>query len=91
MTTSSSAIRSSTRNVAALVDEVGPPRVAVLVANRLQLVDDDPDDQLVARENRAQAVDRLHQLGQLVENLLPLEAGEALELHVEDGLRLDRA
>ena len=31
------------------------------------------------------------QLGQLVEDLLPLEAGEPLELHVEDGLRLDRA
>ena len=40
-------------------------------------------------EDRAQPLDRLQQLGQLVEDLLPLEAGEPLELHVEDGLRLD--
>ena len=55
----------------------------------LQLVDDDLDEQLVAREDAAQPRDRSRQLGQLVENLLPLEAGEALELHVENGLRLD--
>ena len=33
----------------------------------------------------------LQQLGQLVENLLPLEAGQPLQLHVEDRLRLDLA
>ena len=44
--------------------------------------------QLVAREDRAQPLDRLQQLGQLVEDLLPLEAGQPLQLHVEDRLRL---
>ena len=38
-----------------------------------------------------QPLDLLQQLGQLVEDLLPLEAGQALQLHVEDGLRLDLA
>src|SRR5205823_2683887 len=41
------------------------------------------------REARTQPLDRLEQLGELVENLLPLEAGQALQLHVEDRLRLD--
>ena len=54
----------------------------------LQLVDDELHQQLVARQDRAQPLDRLHQLGQLVEDLLALEAGQALQLHVEDRLRL---
>ena len=37
---------------------------------------------------RAQVLDRLQQLGELVEDLLPLEAGEPLELHLENRLRL---
>ena len=61
------------------------------VLHRPQLVDDDLQQQLLAGENRAQPLDQLHQLGELVENLLPLEAGEPLQLHVEDGLRLDLA
>ena len=68
----------------------GAPIVAVLlVADLLQLVDDDLHQQALAGENRAQPLDRLQQLGELVENLLPLEAGQPLELHVEDRLRLD--
>ena len=52
-------------------------------------VDDDRHQQLFARQNRAQPLDGLHQLGELVEDLLALEAGEALQLHVEDRLRLE--
>ena len=59
------------------------------VADRLQLVDDDLHQQALAGENGAQPLDRLQQLGQLVEDLLPLEAGQPLQLHVEDRLRLD--
>ena len=54
-----------------------------------QLVDDDLHQQPLAGEDRAQPLDRLQQLGELVENLLPLEAGQPLQLHVEDRLRLD--
>ena len=60
-----------------------------LLADRLQLVDDDLHQQPLAGEDGAQPLDRLQQLGELVENLLPLQAGQALELHVEDRLRLD--
>ena len=59
------------------------------VLHRAQLVDDDLHQQPLARENRPQPLDRLQQLGELVEDLLPLEAGQALQLHVEDRLRLD--
>ena len=44
---------------------------------------------LVAREDGAQALDRLQQLDQLVDDLLALEPGQPLQLHVEDRLRLD--
>src|SRR5205085_10435808 len=57
--------------------------------NLPQLLDDDLHHEPVAREDRQQALDQLQQLGQLVENLLPFEAGQPLQLHVENGLRLD--
>src|SRR5438445_263498 len=66
------------------LDDLGPAVVAVLVPNRLQLVDDDLHQQALARQNGPQPLDRLEELGELVENLLPLEAREALQLHVED-------
>ncbi len=72
----------------ALVDDLGAAVVAELVADGLQLVDDELDQQLLARQNRAQPLDRLHQLDQLVEDLLALQAGQALQLHVEDRLCL---
>ena len=63
---------------------------ACCVANRLQFVEDDADQQVLAREDRAQLLDERAQLGELVENLLALEARQALELHVENCLRLHR-
>ena len=45
----------------------------------------------VAAEDGAQPLDRLQQLGHLVENLLALEAGQPLQLHVENRLRLNLA
>ncbi len=69
---------------------VGAPIVAEAIADRLQLVDDELHQELVAAKDRAQPLDRLLQLGQLVENLLALEAGQPLQLHVQDGLRLDQ-
>ena len=49
-------------------------------------LDDDLHEQSVARKDRLEAADGLQHLGQFVENLLALEAREALELHVQDGL-----
>ena len=75
--------------LAALVDDLGAALVAELLAHRLQLVDDQLHQQLVARQDCAEPLDCLHQLEQLVEDLLALEAGQPLQLHVEDRLRLD--
>ena len=75
--------------LAALVDDLGAALVAELLAHRLQLADHQPHQQLLAREDRAEPLDGLHQLEQLVEDLLPLEAGQPLQLHVEDRLRLE--
>src|SRR5262249_45647439 len=72
------------------LDHLRAPIVAVGFADGFQFVDDDLHQQAVAREDRAQPLDGLQQLRELVENLLPLQAGEALQLHVEDRLRLDR-
>jgi len=83
---SSSAILDA--QLAALVDDLGAALVAELLAHGLQFGHDELHHQRVVRENSAQPLDRLHQLEQLVEYLLPLEAGQALELHVEDRLRL---
>ena len=73
------------------VDDCGAALVAELLAHRLQLVDDDLHQQDVAREDAAQLLDERHQLGELVEDLLALEAGQPLQLHLEDGLRLRSA
>ena len=42
----------------------------------------------LARMARRRSIGLEH-LGQLVDDLLALQAGEPLELHVEDGLRLN--
>src|SRR5262249_36979661 len=55
----------------------------------LQFADDDLHDQPVAGQNRPQPLDRFQEFGKFIEDLLALQAGEPLQLHVEDGLRLD--
>ena len=70
-------------------DDLRPPVVAVRVADRLQLVDDDLHQQTFACQDGAQPFDGLQQVGELVENLLALQPGQALQLHVENCLRLD--
>src|SRR5262249_41786505 len=71
------------------LDDLRASFVPVRFAHRLQFVDDDLHQQTVARQNRAQLLDRLQQIGELVDDLLPLQPGQALQLHVEDRLRLD--
>src|SRR5262249_30231837 len=72
----------------ALVDDLGPAPVGELVADALQLGHDQLNEQLLAGQDRAEALDRLHQLDELVEDLLAFQPRQPLELHVEDGLRL---
>ena len=56
-----------------------------------QLGDDDLVDLALVAEDLLEARDLLQRLGVLLEDLVALEAGEALQAHVEDGLRLDLA
>ena len=77
--------------IALLLDDLRPAVVAVFRLQGPQLVDDRLHQQPVAGQDRPEALDRLQQLGQLIQNLLPFQPGQPLELHVEDGLRLDLA
>ena len=88
MTTSSSAMRSSSVSLDLLVDDFGPPLVAVVLLDLLQLVDDHALEHLLAGEDLLEPGDQLQHLLVLGDDLLPLEAGQALQAHVEDGLRL---
>src|SRR5690606_35362920 len=75
--------------VAAILDDVGPARVAELLLHLPQFVDDDLHQQLVVRQDLAEPRNRPLQLLELVEDLLPLGARQPLQLHVENGLRLN--
>ena len=75
--------------LALVLDDPGAACVAELRLRRLQFVDDDLQEQRLAAEDGAQLFDQLDQLGELVEDLLPLQPGQALQLQVEDRLRLD--
>ncbi|OQC41772.1 MAG: hypothetical protein BWX64_00674 [Acidobacteria bacterium ADurb.Bin051] len=76
------------RDVVGLGDDLGAPRVAVPLPDLGELALDLGEQQGVGAEDRAQAIDELEQLAVLVDELLPLEAGEALETHLEDRLGL---
>jgi hypothetical protein len=77
--------------LAFLLDDLGPPRVAEPVADLAQFVHDNLRQQRLARQDRAEALDERQHLSQLVDDLLPLQAGQPLELHVEDRLGLHLA
>ena len=76
------------RDVVRLGHDLGAPGVAVALLDLGQLPLDLGEQQGVGAEDGAQAIDHLEQLAVLVDQLLPLEAGEALEAHVEDRLGL---
>ena len=82
-------MRSSTSRSAAA------PRISVRRSSAksslhlLELAHDDVEQHLLGGQDLPQPGDELLHLGQLVEDLLPLQAGEALQLHLEDGLGLD--
>ena len=72
-----------------LVDDLRAALVAVLLLDLQQLFLDDLHLELLALQDRLQPLDQLDRLAVLVLDLLPFQAGEALEPHVQDGLRLD--
>ena len=65
--------------------------IAVFLLNRAQLVDDDLHHETVAAEDGPETLDQLQQLRELIENLVPFEAGQPLELHVQNRLGLNLA
>src|SRR5690606_14943917 len=70
------------------VDDLRAPGVTELLADDLELVADDAPQFRVGAEDELEARDLFLQLAVLLVDLLALEAGEALQAHVEDGLRL---
>ena len=54
----------------------------------LELGHDDVEHHLLGGQDLPQPGDEGLHLGQLVDDLLPLQAGESLQLHLEDGLGL---
>ena len=75
--------------IARLPKDLRTPGVAEVALHLAQLVLDDGEQELLAAQDGRQARDERLHLGQLVEDLLLLQAGEALQLHLQDGLRLD--
>ena len=79
------------REIAALVVDFGAAAVAVPLPDIFQLGFDDAALQYVRIEHRFQVVDKLHQLVVLGHNLVALQAGEALQAHIENGAGLNFA
>src|SRR5207253_3132837 len=69
-----------------LVDDLGPAGVGILLADRAQFLDDDLRYLALVGEDLAVVLDRAFGLAVFLEDLVALEAGEALQAHVEDGL-----
>ena len=86
--TCSSAIRSSSCNSARLVDDLRAPRVAVLVANLFQFLDDHRAQLLLAGQDRFVLGDLFAHLLQFVEQLVDGELRQPVELQFEDGVDL---
>ena len=66
----------------------GAALVAVFLLDFLQLLDDQVAQHFVGAQDFQVFGDAALDFGQLVEDLLPLHAGEALQLQLDDGLRL---
>ena len=89
MTISSGAMRSSTPSVVVSRDDHCPAVIAVRLLDLLELVPDDPPHLLVRPQDRLIPLDLREDGPALLEDLLPLEARQPLELEVQNGLRLD--
>ncbi len=71
-----------------LVDDLGAALVAVILADGLELLDDDRAQLLLGGEDGLVLGDVVADFGQLVEQLVDGELGEAVELQFEDGVDL---
>src|SRR6185369_7712150 len=71
-----------------LVDDLGAASVAVLVADLFELLDDDAAEFFLGGEDGLELLDAGADLGELFEELVDGELGEAVELQLEDGVDL---
>ena len=69
--------------------QLGPPAVAELFAQRLQLVLDDAPELLLRAQDRLDLLRLLRLLLQLVEDLLDFQLGDLVKLGIENGVGLD--
>ena len=75
-------------NLAGILDDLGPALIAVIFLDFLELVDDHAAQHFFGAQDFQVLADALLDIGELVEDLLLLHAGQALELQFDDGLRL---
>ena len=75
--------------VARFADDFGAARIGEIALHLAQLRFDDVEEKLLGTEDGAELRDELLHLGELVDDLLLLQPGQPLQLHLEDGLRLD--
>ena len=86
--TCSSAMRSSRLELGGLVEDLGAAGVAVLVADLGELFDDDFAELGGGGEDGLELGDVVADFGELFEELVDGELGEAVELQFEDGVDL---
>ena len=75
-------------DVAGVLDDLGAALVAVFLADFFEFLDDDAAQNFLGAQDFQVFGDAPLDLGQFVEDLLLLHAGQALELQFDDGLRL---
>src|SRR5690625_980963 len=73
----------------AVIGDLAAALIAELPAHRQQFLADDPPQLRLVTEDDGQPFDLGGYLAVLLEQFLALQAGEALQAHVQDGLRLD--
>ena len=76
------------RDLAGVFDDLGAALVAELLLDFLQFLDDHVAQHLLGAENLQVLGDAALDVGQFVQDLLLLHAGQALQLQFDDGLRL---
>ena len=76
------------REIQVIAVDLGPAGIAVGLADHDELIAHDLGETLRARQDVAEVPDPLEQLLVLVDDLVLLQPGEAMQAHVEDGLGL---
>jgi len=71
-----------------LADDLGPPRVAVLLLHLVEVLGDDVEDEVFVAQDGLVLLDLRTNLDPLVAEFLDLQARQLLEPHAQDGVGL---